>query len=104
MLAFSVIYDWRLNQTALPLSARLALALNPGTTPATETPPRKQMSCPLPEVPVITPAPVEVKNESLFVSFRLLQSYAGMAPRSMCLRASALGNAELLAYVLPHAD
>ena len=64
VLAFSVIYDWRLNQTALPLSARLALALNPGTTPATEIPARKQMRCPLPEVPVITPAPVDVKTSA----------------------------------------
>lgn len=58
VLAFSVIYDWRLHQNALPLSTRLAVALN-AAMPAMENPARKQMSCPALEVPAIIPTPLE---------------------------------------------
>jgi soluble lytic murein transglycosylase len=53
VLAFSTIYDWRLNGNALPLSDRMQ-----GRTQAT----RKAFTCPLAPPPTALPAPPPAKG------------------------------------------
>jgi soluble lytic murein transglycosylase len=54
VLAFSVIYDWRMNGKALPLSARMPKVGQPYAAP-TDTTPRKGVACAAERA---TPAPV----------------------------------------------
>ncbi|HET7359418.1 MAG TPA: transglycosylase SLT domain-containing protein, partial [Rhodanobacteraceae bacterium] len=48
VLAFSVIYDWRLHGRAVPMTARMPRFGEP-YAPPTDTTPRKPVSCPAPE-------------------------------------------------------
>ncbi len=58
VLAFSVIYDWRLNGKALPLSSRMPRIGQPYRAPDDSTP-RKAVACAaVPEAPATAAAPV----------------------------------------------
>jgi soluble lytic murein transglycosylase len=52
VMAFSVIYDWRLNGTAVPLATRLAPIGQPYTPPDAGTP-RTEIRCPAASAPTI---------------------------------------------------
>jgi soluble lytic murein transglycosylase len=51
-MAFSVIYDWRLNGNAVPLATRLAPIGQPYTPPGAATP-RTDIRCPAAPAPTI---------------------------------------------------
>ena len=52
VLAFSVIYDWRMNGKALSLSSRMPRIGQPYKEPTEETP-RKDVACPVESVPAV---------------------------------------------------
>ena len=56
VMAFSVIYDWRLHGTAVPLVTRMSAIGQPHGRPDADTP-RRSISCPATDPAVATQAP-----------------------------------------------